>query len=84
MAAMVTGWALSGWLTLFSATEWIILAALISLFATFGDLFESLLKREAGVKDSGSVMPGHGGFLDRFDGFLFAFPVTFIFFQFFG
>ncbi|MCD4768743.1 MAG: phosphatidate cytidylyltransferase [Bacteroidales bacterium] len=84
MIAMVAGRILSGWLSLFSATEWIILAALISLFATFGDLFQSLLKREAGVKDSGSVMPGHGGFLDRFDGFLFAFPVTFIFLQFFG
>ncbi len=84
MIAMIAGWILSEWLTIFSEIEWIILAALISLFATFGDLFESLLKREAGVKDSGSVMPGHGGFLDRFDGFLFAFPAAFLFQQFFG
>lgn len=81
---MVVGWLLSGWLLLFTSIEWVVLAALISVFATFGDLFESLLKREAGVKDSGSLIPGHGGFLDRFDGFFFAFPVTFLFLQFFG
>lgn len=49
-----------------------ILAALASVSGTFGDLFESKLKRLAKVKDSGSIMPGHGGFLDRFDSLLFA------------
>jgi phosphatidate cytidylyltransferase len=48
------------------------IAAIAAVTGTFGDLFESKLKRMAGVKDSGSFMPGHGGFLDRFDSLLFA------------
>src|SRR5215203_5322247 len=49
-----------------------IMAGLAAIGGTFGDLFESRLKRMAGVKDSGAIMPGHGGFLDRFDSILFA------------
>ena len=49
-----------------------IIAALAATAGTYGDLFESKLKRMAGVKDSGTIMPGHGGFLDRFDSLLFA------------
>jgi phosphatidate cytidylyltransferase len=49
-----------------------VVAALAAIAGTFGDLFESKLKRMAGVKDSGNIMPGHGGFLDRFDSLLFA------------
>jgi phosphatidate cytidylyltransferase len=55
-------------------THWIVLAVIISLAGTFGDLAESMFKRSAGVKDSGKIMPGHGGALDRFDGALIAFP----------
>lgn len=50
----------------------IIISALAAITGTAGDLFESKLKRMAGVKDSGQIMPGHGGFLDRFDSLLFA------------
>ncbi len=58
---------------------WFVIAALGAIMGTIGDLFESKLKRMANVKDSGSVMPGHGGFLDRFDSLLFAAPAVWIY-----
>jgi phosphatidate cytidylyltransferase len=59
--------------------SWMIIALLCSLTGTIGDLWESFLKRKAGVKDSGNIMPGHGGFLDRFDSLLFAAPAVWIY-----
>jgi phosphatidate cytidylyltransferase len=56
-----------------------IIAALCAILGTIGDLFESKLKRMANVKDSGAIMPGHGGFLDRFDSLLFAAPAVWVF-----
>lgn len=55
-----------------------VVALAAAITGTIGDLFESKLKRMAGVKDSGSIMPGHGGFLDRFDSLLFAIPVCWL------
>lgn len=62
-------------------SRWIVMAIIIVVFGNLGDLFESMLKRSAGVKDSGKIMPGHGGILDRFDATLFAAPMVFVAFQ---
>lgn len=67
-----------------SLVNWIVIALLIVTFGTSGDFFESKLKREAGVKDSGNILPGHGGLLDRFDTMLFAAPVIFVWITLFG
>lgn len=57
-----------------SRWEWLITGFVLIVMATYGDLVESLLKRSVGVKDSGNLMPGHGGFLDRFDAYLLTVP----------
>lgn len=59
--------------------HWLYLAAICAVFGTAGDLLESKLKRVAGIKDSGNMMPGHGGFLDRFDSLLVATPFVWLY-----
>lgn len=62
-----------------SLKEWMGLALIASVFGVLGDLSESLLKRNLQVKDSGNILPGHGGFLDRFDAFIFIIPFAAIY-----
>ncbi|CAM3073068.1 phosphatidate cytidylyltransferase [Flavobacterium frigoris] len=60
---------------------WIIIALIVGVFGTIGDLIQSKFKRVAGVKDSGKIMPGHGGVLDRLDSVIFVAPIVFLFYQ---
>jgi phosphatidate cytidylyltransferase len=80
----LAAWLISEWLDIQGAGGWIVIALIISITGTFGDLIESMLKRSMGVKDSGTIMPGHGGFLDRFDSAIVSFPLVYLFIALFG
>ncbi len=60
---------------------WVAIALIVGIFGTIGDLIESKFKRIAGVKDSGKIMPGHGGILDRLDSVIFVAPIVYLFYQ---
>ncbi|PWK12677.1 phosphatidate cytidylyltransferase [Tumebacillus permanentifrigoris] len=76
VAAVIVGMIFANVMGL-SMGSWMLLAALLSVFGQFGDFVESGLKRALDVKDSGTILPGHGGVLDRFDSFLFAAPIAY-------
>ena len=79
VAAAVIGWLTGGETHSLSVPVWMGLGLVVVVFGTLGDLVESLFKRTLGVKDSGNILPGHGGMLDRFDSSLMAIPAAVIY-----
>lgn len=79
LAALASGYVFSLFIPEISLVQWLIFSEIIVVFGTFGDLIESLLKRTVHIKDSGNIIPGHGGLLDRFDSMLLAAPVIYIY-----
>lgn len=67
------------WFGILELNDWIIISTIVAVFGTLGDLVESMLKRSVGVKDSGNIMPGHGGILDRFDSLIMVAPFVFLY-----
>ncbi len=87
MAAIISllAWQIdTHYLAAYSAAEWVGLALVVAGTGTWGDLVESLMKRQLGIKDSGRILPGHGGMLDRFDSSLLAIPAALCYLLFIG
>ncbi len=77
--SLLVAFILSTQYTELGAVHWLVMSLIIVVGGTLGDLCESMLKRSVNKKDSGSILPGHGGLLDRFDGLLFSAPLVFVY-----
>lgn len=76
---LITAWIVSIYFKELSLINWIVIGLLVVVFSTYGDLFESMFKRSIKAKDSGRLLPGHGGILDRFDGMIMAVPFVYVY-----
>lgn len=81
--AVIAGYLVATWIQ-DDVIFWMVAALLVALGSIFGDLFESMFKRNTGIKDSGNIMPGHGGVLDRFDAALFSAPIFYLWLLFYS
>ncbi len=79
--ALATAWPVSLLFEDITLQDWLVVAAIVVVMGTLGDLVESMYKRNLGVKDSGTILPGHGGVLDRFDAVFLSVPVVFAYLQ---
>lgn len=84
LVAVAAGYVISLYFTVMNTWQWMCMAAVVVAAATLGDLIESSMKREMKIKDSGKMLPGHGGVLDRFDSTLLAVPCVIIYLAFIG
>jgi phosphatidate cytidylyltransferase len=82
LLSIALGYIISLYFTNLNLENWIVISIIIVVFGGIGDLVESMLKRSIGVKDSGNILPGHGGILDRFDGLLISVPFVYFYLQF--
>ena len=77
--SIAAAFTLSHFFDIMSTAEWIGMGVTVVIFGTWGDLTESLMKRQLGIKDSGNILPGHGGMLDRFDSAIMAIPAAVVY-----
>lgn len=82
IVTVLSSFVLRYYFPLLTLENWLVISSIIVVTGTYGDLIESMFKRSLNIKDSGNIIPGHGGMLDRFDSFIFAVPFVFIYLQF--